>query len=142
MYIFSAAALKDDLAKQLSGRLVVSAAVHQERFEGVSSRLVEDRYSPDFVVTGEASELAVERGQRGRAKATGIFGEPAGVTGFAGFRKMARQGLLGKNERVVIIVTGNGLKDIEGAKKSAGEPMVVDSDLDQLRRVLEGKLEI
>jgi len=66
--ICAAAFLKDDLAKRLSGRLVVSATVHQERFEGVSSRLVDERYSPDFVVTGEASELAVERGQRGRAE--------------------------------------------------------------------------
>jgi threonine synthase len=73
------------------------------------------------------------------ARATGVFGEPAGVTGFAGFRKMARQGLLENNERVALIVTGNGLKDIEGAKKSVGEPVVVDSDLDQLRNVLEQK---
>jgi threonine synthase len=70
------------------------------------------------------------------ARATGVFGEPAGVTGFAGFRKMARQGLLGKNERVAVIVTGNGLKDIEGAKKSVGEPVVIDADLGMLREIL------
>lgn len=66
--ICAAAFLKDDLAKRLSGRLVVSATVHQERLEGVSSRLVDETYSPDFVVTGEASGLEVERGQRGRAE--------------------------------------------------------------------------
>jgi threonine synthase len=76
------------------------------------------------------------------ARATGVFGEPAGVTGFAGFRKMARQRLLGKNERVAVIVTGNGLKDIESAKKSVGEPAVVDSDLDQLRGVMGSDLRI
>jgi len=76
------------------------------------------------------------------ARATGVFGEPAGVAGFAGFRKMARQGLLEKDERVAVIVTGNGLKDIEGAKKSVGEPLVVDYDLDQLRSALGERLEI
>ncbi len=76
--ICAAAFLKDDLAKHLLGRLVVSATVFQERFEGVSSRLVDDRYSPDFVVTGEASELAVERGQRGRAEiVVEVTGKPA-----------------------------------------------------------------
>jgi len=76
--ICAAAFLKDDLTRRLSGRLVVSATVHQERFEGVSSRLVEDRYSPDFVVTGEASELTVERGQRGRAEiVVEVVGKPA-----------------------------------------------------------------
>ncbi len=76
------------------------------------------------------------------ARATGVFGEPAGVTGFAGFRKMARQGMLGKNERVAVIVTGNGLKDIEGAKKSVSEPLVVDPDLDQLKSALGDRLGI
>jgi len=41
-----------------------------------------------------------------------------------------------------VIVTGNGLKDIEGAKKSVGEPVVIDADLGMLREILGGKLEI
>ncbi|KUK57193.1 MAG: Threonine synthase, partial [Synergistales bacterium 53_16] len=65
-----------------------------------------------------------------------------GVTGFAGFRKMAEQGLIGKNERVAVIVTGNGLKDIEGAKKSVGGPVVVNADLEELRKVLGDRLGI
>jgi threonine synthase len=76
------------------------------------------------------------------ARATGVFGEPAGVTGFAGFRKMAFQGLLEEDERIAVIVTGNGLKDIEGAKKSVDDPVVVDADLGMLRKILGKKLEI
>lgn len=74
----AAAFLKDDWGKRLSGRLVVSATVHQERFEGASSRLVDETWSPDFVVTGEASGLALERGQRGRAEiVVEVAGKPA-----------------------------------------------------------------
>ncbi|WP_334139679.1 YgeY family selenium metabolism-linked hydrolase [Thermovirga lienii] len=64
----AASFLKEDRLKDLCGRLVVSATVCQEKFEGVSSMLVAEKCVPDFVVTGEASGLALERGQRGRAE--------------------------------------------------------------------------
>ncbi|HRV98404.1 MAG TPA: threonine synthase, partial [Aminobacteriaceae bacterium] len=44
------------------------------------------------------------------ARKTGVFGEPAGAAAFAGFRKMAKEGLLGRGERIAVVVTGNGLK--------------------------------
>jgi threonine synthase len=101
-------------------------------------RAVRESFGEMITVTDEEILSAIPE----LARSTGVFGEPAGVTGFAGFRKMARQGLIGKNEQVAVIVTGNGLKDIEGAKKSVGEPVVVDADLGMLREILGGKLEI
>jgi len=64
----AAAYLKEDHREDLCGEIIVAASVHQEQFEGVSSRLIEGKYSPDFVVIGEASSLKIERGQRGRAE--------------------------------------------------------------------------
>jgi threonine synthase len=46
---------------------------------------------------------------------TGVFGEPAGVTAFAGFVKDAAAGRIAPDETVVVLITGNGLKDIETA---------------------------
>lgn len=66
------------------------------------------------------------------ARKSGVFGEPAGVTGFAGFRKMAALGLIGGEERVAIVVTGNGLKDIDSARKAAGSAMTCPPDIDEL----------
>ncbi len=66
------------------------------------------------------------------ARETGVFAEPAGVTGFAGFKKMAQRGELGADERIAFIVTGNGLKDIAGAQKAVGEPILADPDIDDL----------
>ncbi|MCL1940488.1 MAG: threonine synthase [Synergistaceae bacterium] len=55
------------------------------------------------------------------ARGSGVFAEPAGAAAFAGFRRMARDGKLKNSERVAVVVTGNGLKDIEGAQKSVGK---------------------
>lgn len=66
--ILAGASLKEDACDRLSGELIVAGTVHQERFEGISSRLVASKYKPDLVVVGEASDLNVERGQRGRAE--------------------------------------------------------------------------
>ena len=62
----------------------------------------------------------------------GVFGEPAGVTGTAGVKKLCEQGVLGKNDTVVSVVTGNGLKDVANAIKACGEPISIPSDMDLL----------
>ena len=62
----------------------------------------------------------------------GVFGEPAGVTGTAGVRKLCEMGVLGKNDTVVSVVTGNGLKDVANAIRFCGEPMRLPNDLDML----------
>jgi threonine synthase len=89
----------------------------------------------------EGDMVAVSDGEileamRELARATGVFGEPAGVTGFAGFRKMAQEGRLGSDERIALVVTGNGLKDIASARKAVGEPLVVEPSLSALEKAL------
>ncbi|MDO9508938.1 MAG: YgeY family selenium metabolism-linked hydrolase [Thermovirgaceae bacterium] len=64
----AASFLKEDRPQGCGGKIVVAATVHQERMEGASSRLVDGNHRPDYVVTGEASALRIERGQRGRAE--------------------------------------------------------------------------
>lgn len=59
--------LKQRRPKGIHGKAVLAAMVHQETFERAASKLVVDRVKPDRVVSGEPSELTVERGQRGRA---------------------------------------------------------------------------
>ena len=62
----------------------------------------------------------------------GVFGEPAGVTGTAGVKKLCEQGIIGKNDTVVSVVTGNGLKDVANAIKFCGEHMKLPNDLSLL----------
>jgi threonine synthase len=68
------------------------------------------------------------------ARKTGVFGEPAGVTAFAGFKKLWEEGKVEEGARVVILVTGSGLKDIKSALKSVKEtPVQVRNAEDVLR---------
>lgn len=65
--ILAGATLKD-VGENLSGDLLIAATVQQETFEGVASEFVARRCQPDLVVVNEATELEIERGQRGRAE--------------------------------------------------------------------------
>ncbi|MBQ9646838.1 MAG: threonine synthase [Oscillospiraceae bacterium] len=62
----------------------------------------------------------------------GVFGEPAGVTGTAGLKKLCEQGVIGRDDTAVSVVTGNGLKDVANAIRFCGEPMKLPNDLDAL----------
>ena len=53
---------------RLRGRLLVTATVMEENLEGAALKAVMDAIPPDFVVIGEATELRLVRGGRGRAE--------------------------------------------------------------------------
>jgi len=62
----------------------------------------------------------------------GVFGEPAGVAGTAGLKKLCDQGKLPADATVVSVVTGNGLKDVANAIRACGEPISIPNDMDLL----------
>jgi threonine synthase len=69
-------------------------------------------------------------------RTSGIFGEPAGVTGLAGLRYLAGNGVIGSDEVIVAIVTGNGLKDVRNAIAAAGEPIRIEPSMQRLAEEL------
>jgi threonine synthase len=71
------------------------------------------------------------------ARHTGIFPEPAAATPWAALKKLARDKLIDRSERVVCIVTGNGLKDTAGAKKAVGTPLTIDPSLEAVTNALQ-----
>mgnify|MGYP005854799777 CR=1 FL=1 len=70
------------------------------------------------------------------ARCAGVFCEPAAACAWAATRAAAARGVIGPDERVVCLLTGNGLKDIAGARKSVGTPMRVDPDPAAVRSAL------
>jgi threonine synthase len=70
------------------------------------------------------------------ARLTGVFGEPAGVTCYAGLKKMVSEGRIGRDESVVLVVTGNGLKDIKSAMSAVKKPHAIKPDIDELKQLL------
>jgi threonine synthase len=70
------------------------------------------------------------------ARATGVFGEPAGVTAFAGLAKAVREGSVESDEVVAVLMTGSGLKDTESAIRAAGQPVPVGRNLRDVERYM------
>jgi threonine synthase len=70
------------------------------------------------------------------AAATGVFPEPAAATPWAAVRQMVKNGKIARDEIVVCLVSGNGLKDIASAQKVAGRPRVIDPSLEALEAAL------
>jgi len=82
------------------------------------------------------SDEEILEAMRVLARKAAVFGEPAGVTGFAGLHKLARQGHIDPHERIVVLVTGNGLKDVNSARQATGAPPVIDPTPQAFRELL------
>ena len=63
----------------------------------------------------------------------GIFAEPAGSTSYAGLVKAVNDGLVKADDPVVVLNTGNGLKDVKAAMAAAGEAPVITPTMDSLK---------
>jgi threonine synthase len=55
----------------------------------------------------------------------GVFVEPSSAAGIAGLLKHQQNGSLPKGKRIVVTVTGHGLKDVHWALESAADPIVI-----------------
>jgi threonine synthase len=71
--------------------------------------------------------------QRTLARRAGVFGEPAGVAGFAGLLRRVKDGRTQRGERAGVLVTGSGLKDVRAALRAAGAPRVIPPTMEAVR---------
>ena len=68
----------EDADYDFPGDIYVAGVVHEECFEGVAAREISAYVKPDYVIIGEASQLNMKIGQRGRAEiVVETFGVPA-----------------------------------------------------------------
>jgi threonine synthase len=67
------------------------------------------------------------------ARMTGVFPEPAAAAPWAGLKKMLLEQRVDKDETVVCIVSGSGLKDISNARTTVGEPILIEPSLKAVR---------
>jgi threonine synthase len=71
------------------------------------------------------------------AETTGIFTETAGGATVAGTVQLAREGKLGKDDEVVICITGNGLKTPDAVAGALPEVPVVDAKVRQVAELVK-----
>lgn len=66
----------------------------------------------------------------------GVFAEPAGAAAYAGMRKVVRDGKLDADDPVLVLNTGNGLKDVRAALKSITEAPIIEPTMPALKKHL------
>jgi threonine synthase len=70
------------------------------------------------------------------ARGVGVFAEPAAAAAYAGLVRAVEGRVVGSQDRVVILSTGNGLKDIQSAMRTVARPCTIAPDLEEVRRAL------
>jgi len=76
------------------------------------------------------------------ARATGVFAEPAGAAAYAGLVSAVDRRLVSGDEEIVVLNTGNGLKDVAGAMQAVDlvdtKPFRIQPDFAALEQVVAG----
>jgi len=86
-----------------------------------------------FVAVSDAAILAAIPAL---ARLTGVFAEPASAAAYAGARRARELGYLHADERVCLLVTGSGLKDIRRAQEAVSGGVRVPPEAAAIRRAL------
>jgi threonine synthase len=74
--------------------------------------------------------------QRTLAQVEGLFVEPASASSIAGLKKLVENGEIDKDEHVVCVTTGHGLKDPDVAVKMSEKPVEVEAEIEAIEHVL------
>jgi threonine synthase len=74
--------------------------------------------------------------QKMLARLEGLFVEPASASSIAGLKKLVENGEIDKDERVVCVTTGHGLKDPDVAVQVSEKPLEVDAEMEAIERAL------
>jgi len=86
--------------------------------------------------TAEAvSDEEILKAQRLLASTEGIFAEPSGVTSLAGLIRLLDEGVVEKDENVVVLITGSGLKDPEAVMKTFKETSIIKPSTEELEKL-------
>lgn len=92
------------------------------------------RSSGGLAVTVSDDEIIDAIGFLGRNE--GIFAEPAAAASVAALRKLADSGDLHQEDRIAVLITGNGLKDVQNALKVKGMSMTIPPLIDAVEQAI------
>ncbi len=83
------------------------------------------------------SDKAIIKAVAELARQTGVFAEPAGAAPLAGLQAALDKGLVDRDERVVLLVTGTGLKDIPAASRAVQKPSPIPLRIEAVAKRLQ-----
>lgn len=70
------------------------------------------------------------------ARLSGLFAEPAAAASLAGLVKMKRDGVVGQEDNVVLLLTGHGLKDLDAVRPDIRMPKAIKPTMEALEEVV------
>ncbi|WP_421077877.1 threonine synthase [Methanothermococcus sp. Ax23] len=82
------------------------------------------------------SDEEITAAQKLLAGKEGIFVEPASAASIAGLIKLIEMDAIDRDEKIVCITTGNGLKDPDAAIRASERPIEIECDMDILHSVI------
>ena len=126
-----AAFQEHDTVNEVADTVADSIAVGRPRNTVKACRALEESGGTSLVVSDE-DILAAEKTL---GSTEGIYAEPAGAAPVAGVRKALSDGIIDSDETVCVVVTGNGLKDTDSARKAAGEAVSIPPDLGDVQTI-------
>ena len=112
----------------------IAAALPRDRAKAL--RAVRCTGGALLAVPDEAILAAIPR----LARASGVFAEPAAAAALAGLEGALAQGLLTRDSSIVLLVTGNGLKDAPAARRSVGGGLRVAPRPEAVRAALRERV--
>ena len=66
----------------------------------------------------------------------GVFAEPAGATAYAGLAEAISKGVVNRDDPVLVLNTGSGLKDVNAALKAVSEAPIIAPTLEAVKENL------
>ena len=131
------------LARALESDGVVRACESATIADGISVGLPRNgamavrciRASKGFgVLVSDEEILAAEKAL---ARLTGVFAEPSGAASYAGLLRLLDEGKIARDERVVLLITGSGLKSVDAVAEAAGRVIPIEPGEEGLEMVAE-----
>ena len=96
------------------------------------------RASGGFGITVSDEEILAA--EKALARLTGVFAEPSGAASYAGLLRLLNEGKIDRDERVVLLVTGSGLKSVDAVVEAAGSVVPIakgGEGMEMVRRIVE-----
>jgi threonine synthase len=84
----------------------------------------------------EVEDEEIWAAQRRLAREEGVLLEGAGATALAGALADAAEGRLGPADRVILLGTGSGVKDLDGLRRLAAGGAVFETETDRIPSLL------
>jgi threonine synthase len=122
------------LARALEGDGIVRACEAATIADGISVGLPRNgamavrcvRASGGCGVTVTDEEIV--EAEKSLARLTGVFAEPSGAASYAGLLRLLEEGRITRDERVVLLITGSGLKSVDAVAETAGKVIPIAPD--------------